>query len=669
MNVLLQPWDTPFGLPPFAQVRDEDFGPAFDAAMALARGNIARIAEGPGVSFAEVIEALELAEGDLDRVAGVFYNLAGADSTEAREALMRDLAPKMSAFSSEVTNNKALWAKIEALWAGREGLGLTTEQLRVLTLYRQMFIRSGAALVGTAAERLTAVKSRLAVLGTAFGQNLLADERAWFMELAETDLAALPGFVQDAARAAGAERSLGAVVTLNRSLIVPFLQFSPNRALRQRAYEAWVARGANGGETDNRGVAAEILALRAERASLLGYADFASFKLEPEMAKTPAAVRDLLMRVWEPAKRKALGDAAVLEAMLVADGLLAPLEAWDWRYYSEKRRKAEHDLDEAALKPYLSLDAMLGAQFDCANKLFGLEFREIEGPFYHPDVRGWEVTRKGAHVAVFLGDYFARGAKRSGAWCSAMRSQRKLGGDVRPIVVNVCNFAKGTPSLLSYDDARTLFHEFGHALHQMLSNVTYGFISGTSVARDFVELPSQLYEHWLEVPAVLEAHARHWETGEPMPGDMLERLLAAGTYDQGFATVEFVSSALVDLEFHTGAAPADPMQKQAEVLEGLGMPRAIRMRHATPHFAHVFSGDGYSAGYYSYMWSEVMDADAFAAFEEAGDPFDPEVAARLERFILSAGGSEEAEALYLQFRGKMPGVEALLKGRGLLDAA
>ncbi len=669
MNVLLQPWDTPFGMPPFALVRDEDFGPAFDEALARARANIAAIAEGPGASFAEVIEALELAEGDLDRVAGLFYNLAGADSTEAREALMRELAPKMSAFSSEVTNNKALWAKIEALWAGRDGLGLTAEQARVLELYRQMFVRSGAALEGAAAERLTAVKSRLAVLGTAFGQNLLADERAWFMEISDADLAALPGFVQDAARAAGAERGLGAVVTLNRSLIVPFLQFSPNRALRQRAYEAWVARGANGGETDNRGVAAEILALRAERAALLGYADFASFKLEPEMAKTPAAVRELLMRVWEPAKAKAFGDAAVLEAMLVADGFAAPLEAWDWRYYSEKRRKAEHDLDEAALKPYLSLEAMLGAQFDCANRLFGLEFREIEGPFYHPDVRGWEVTRKGAHVAVFLGDYFARGSKRSGAWCSAMRSQRKLGGDQRPIVVNVCNFAKGTPSLLSYDDARTLFHEFGHALHQMLSDVTYGFISGTSVARDFVELPSQLYEHWLEVPSVLEAHARHHETGEPMPADMLERLLAAGTYDQGFATVEFVSSALVDLEFHTGAAPADPMQRQAEVLEGLGMPRAIRMRHATPHFAHVFSGDGYSAGYYSYMWSEVMDADAFAAFEETGDPFDPATAARLEKFILSAGGSEDAEALYLKFRGKMPGVEPLLQGRGLLEPA
>jgi peptidyl-dipeptidase Dcp len=668
-NPLLTDWTAPFGLPPFAAIKDEDFAPAFDAGLAEARAAIAAIADGPGVGFADVIEALELAEATLDRVAGVFYNLAGADSTEAREALMRDLAPKMSAFSSEITNNKALWAKVEALWQGRDALGLTDEQMRVLTLYRQMFVRAGAELVGAEAERLTAVKSRLAVLGTTFGQNLLADERAWFMELAEADLLALPGFVQDAARAAGAERGLGAVVTLNRSLIVPFLQFSPNRALRQKAYEAWVARGENGGATDNRGVAAEILALRAERASLLGYADFATFKLEPEMAKTPDAVRDLLMRVWKPAKRKAEADAAVLEAMLVADGLAAPLEPWDWRYYSEKRRKAEHDLDEAALKPYLGLEAMLGAQFDCANRLFGLEFREIDGPFYHPDVRGWEVTRKGAHVAVFLGDYFARGSKRSGAWCSAMRSQRKLGGDQRPIVVNVCNFAKGTPSLLSYDDARTLFHEFGHALHQMLSDVTYGFISGTSVARDFVELPSQLYEHWLEVPAVLEAHARHHETGEPMPADMLARLLAAGTYDQGFATVEFVSSALVDLEFHTGAPPADPMQKQAEVLEALGMPRAIRMRHATPHFAHVFSGDGYSSGYYSYMWSEVMDADAFAAFEEAGDPFDPEVAAKLERFVLSAGGSEEAEALYLKFRGRMPGVEALLKGRGLLEVA
>ncbi len=669
MNALLTQWDTEFGLPPFAQIADADFGPAFDAALTEARANIAAIAgatEAP--SFANTIEAMEQAEAALDRVSGVFYNLAGADSTDAREALQRDLAPKMSAFASEVTNNKALFARIEALWQARADLGLTPEQLRVLTLYRQMFVRSGALLEGAEAARLTAVKSRLAVLGTQFSQNLLADERSWFMPLSEDDLEGLPDFVVASARAAGAEKGVdGPVVTLSRSLIVPFLQFSPRRALRQKAYEAWGLRGANGGATDNRAVAAEILALRAERAKLLGYASFADYKLEPEMAKTPAAVRDLLMRVWEPAKRKALADADLLQTRLHADGIAGPLEPWDWRYYSEKRRVAEHDLDEAVLKPYLGLEAILAAQFDCANRLFGLEFRALDVPLYHPDARAWEVTRAGVHVAVFIGDYFARGSKRSGAWCSAMRSQRKLGGDVRPIVVNVCNFAKGDPALLSYDDARTMFHEFGHALHQMLSNVTYGFISGTSVARDFVELPSQLYEHWMEVPEVLEKHARHWQTGAPMPADLLQRLLDAGTYDQGFATVEFISSALVDLAFHEGDPPADPMQKQAEVLESIGMPSAIRMRHATPHFAHVFSGDGYSSGYYSYMWSEVMDADAFAAFEEAGDPFDPATAARLEQFILSAGGSEEPDQLYTKFRGRMPGVEPLLKGRGLLE--
>jgi peptidyl-dipeptidase Dcp len=669
MNALLSTWNTTFSLPPFAEIRDDNFAPAFDAALAEARANISQIAANPDApTFANTVEALELAEALLDRVSGVFYNLAGADANDTREALMRDLAPKLSAFSSEVTNNKALFGRIETLWHTHQTLDLTAEQSRVLELYRQMFVRSGANLDGAEAARLTDVKGRLAVLGTQFSQNLLADERDWFMPLTEADLEGLPDFVVAASRAAGAEKAAaGPVVTLSRSIIVPFLQFSPRRALRQKAYEAWAARGANGNGNDNRAIAAETLALREERAKLLGYQSFADFKLEPEMAKTPQAVRGLLMRVWEPARAKALSDAAVLEAMLHADGITGPLEPWDWRYYSEQRRKAEHDLDEAALKPYLSLNAMLAAQFDCAQRLFGLEFREFDGPFYHPDVRGWEVTRNGAHVAVFLGDYFARGSKRSGAWCSAMRSQKKLGADTRPIVVNVCNFAKGEPCLLSYDDARTLFHEFGHALHQMLSDVTYGFISGTSVARDFVELPSQLYEHWLEVPEVLEKHARHWQTGEAMPADLLQRLLAAGTYDQGFATVEFVSSALVDLAFHEGPAPADPMQKQAEVLEALGMPRAIRMRHATPHFAHVFSGDGYSSGYYSYMWSEVMDADAFAAFEETGNPFDPETAKRLETFILSAGGSQPAEDLYTQFRGRMPGVEPLLKGRGLLE--
>ncbi|MEO1306547.1 MAG: M3 family metallopeptidase, partial [Pseudomonadota bacterium] len=379
-----------------------------------------------------------------------------------------------------------------------------------------------------------------------------------------------------------------------------------------------------------------------------------------------------LMAVWSPAKARANADAKVLEAMLLADGLPAPLEPWDWRYYAEKRRKADHDLDEAEVKPYFQLDQMIAAAFDCANRLFNLEFRAMDTVGYHPDVRLWEVTRDGSHVAVFLGDYFARSGKRSGAWCSALRSQQRLEGEIRPHVINVCNFAKppaGQPALLSYDDARTLFHEFGHALHQMLSDVTYEMISGTSVPRDFVELPSQLYEHWLEVPEVLEKFAVHADTGEPMPGDLLQRVLDAANFDMGFQTVEYVASALVDLEFHDGPPPADPMQKQAEVLESIGMPAAIGMRHATPHFAHVFSGGYYAAAYYSYMWSEVMDADAFAAFEEAGGAFDPETAEKLETHILSKGGSEEPDILYKQFRGRLPGVAALLKGRGLDTAA
>jgi peptidyl-dipeptidase Dcp len=664
-NPLLSDWTGPFALPPFTEIRDEDFAPAFDVALNEARGKIKAIAEsGEAPTFTNTIKALEMAEGMLDRVAGLFYNLAGADSTPAREALQRDLAPKMAAFSSEVTMNSDLFARVNAVWDAREGLNL--EDTRVLTLYRQMFVRAGAALTGDQAARMSAIKERLAVICTEFSQNLLADEREWFMPL--DDVAGLPDFVVDAANAAGKERGqAGPIITLSRSIIVPFLQFSTRRDLRAKAYAAWTARGANGGKTDNRGIVTEILALREERAKLLGFNSFADFKLEPEMAKTPARVRDLLMRVWAPAKARAEADAEILAGMMHDDGHNGDLEPWDWRFYSERRRKAEHDLDEAILKPYLSLDAMLGAMFDCATRLFGLEFRQIDGPFYHVDVRGWEVTRHGKHIAVFLGDYYARGSKRSGAWCSAMRSQKKLGGDIRPIVVNVCNFAKGDPSLLSYDDARTLFHEFGHALHQMLSDVTYGFISGTSVARDFVELPSQLYEHWLEVPEVLEKHARHYKTGAAMPKDMLDRLLAAGTYDQGFATVEFLGSALVDLEFHEGAAPKDPMAKQAEILAQIGMPKQIGMRHATPQFAHIFSGDGYSAGYYSYMWSEVMDADAFAAFEEAGNPFDPATAARLEKYILAAGGSRPPEELYTAFRGRMPGVEPLLKGRGLLS--
>ncbi|MGH1413902.1 MAG: M3 family metallopeptidase [Pelagimonas sp.] len=665
-NPLLQNWDTPFGLPPFNDISDADFAPAFDAAMEQDLAEVQQIVDNPDApSFANTIEGLMRTGSALDKVASVFFNISGADSNEDREALMREFSPKLSAHSSAIYSNKALFDRIKTVWDARDGLDLSDEQQRVLMLLHRNFVRAGAALEGDAGDRMTDVKNRLAVLGTSFTQNLLADERDWVMEVSEADLEGLPDFAISAMRAAGEERGLGPVVTLSRSVIVPFLQFSPKRALRERAYQAWGARGANGGETDNRGIATETLSLREERAKLLGYPDFSAYKLETEMAGTPDKVRDLLMAVWGPAKQQADTDAKILEEMLRADGIEGPLEAWDWRYYAEKRRVAEHDLDEAEVKPFFQLDRMIEASFDCASRLFGLEFAPLDVPLYHPDARAWEVTRNGEHVAIFIGDYFARGSKRSGAWCSAIRSQRKFPDVQIPIVVNVCNFAKGDPALLSYDDARTLFHEFGHALHQMLSNVTYDMISGTSVARDFVELPSQLYEHWLEVPEVLEQFATHAETGESMPKDLLDKVLGAANFDMGFQTVEYVASALVDLAFHEGAAPADVMQKQAEVLESIGMPRAISMRHATPHFAHVFSGDGYSSGYYSYMWSEVMDADAFAAFEEVGDAFDADMAAKLEKFILSAGGSQDAEALYMAFRGRMPGVEALLKGRGL----
>ena len=596
VNPLLEDWGGDFGLPPWDRITDADFAPAFAAALAEGRAAVAAIAGNPEApSYANTIEALELADAALSRMAGVFYNLVGTDSNPAREALSRDLAPQMADYASEVTSNRALFARIEDLWARRDELGLDPEQARVLMLYRRMFLRAGAGLDDAGSARMKAIKARLASLGTQFGQNLLADERDWAMPL--DDLSGLPDFVVDAAAAAAAERGLeGHAVTLNRSLIVPFLQYSPRRDLRKQAYEAWVVRGARGGATDNRAIAAETLALRHERAHLLGHASFAAFKLETEMAGTPAAVRDLLERVWAPARSRAEADAAALEALLQADGHAGPLEPWDWRFYSEKLRLQRHDFDEAALKPYLSLDAMIAAAFDVANRLFGLEFRPLAVPLHHPDVRAWEVTRDGRHMAVFLGDYFARPSKRSGAWCSAIRAQKKLGGEIRPIVVNVCNFAKGSPALLSWDDARTLFHEFGHALHQILSDVTHEFISGTSVARDFVELPSQLYEHWLEVPEVIETHARHWKTGAAMPAELREKLKGAAHWDQGFATVEFIASAMVDLAFHEGQPPADPMQRQAALLEAMGMPRAIRMRHATPHFAHVFAGDGYAAG-------------------------------------------------------------------------
>jgi len=642
----------------------------FEAGMAEAKANFGAIASDTAApSFANTVAAMERADALLDRVAGVFFNLASTDTNDARRALMRELSPKLAAFYADIKLDQRLFQRLDDLWSRREALDLTDEQSRVLMLTHRSFRRAGAQLPEAGRTELKGVLERLATLGTLFNQNVQKDEEDWAMPLAASDLEGLPDELISAMRAAAEERGKeGHVLTLSRSLIVPFLQLSPRRDLRERAFRAWTTRGEMREETSTLPLVTEILQLRHTRAQLLGYADFAHYKLETEMAKTPQAVTDLLTAVWAPARDAAERDAAKLQDLMQADGVNGSLAAWDWRYYAARLQQAEHDIDDQEVKPYLQLDNMIEAAFDCATRLFGLSFHPLDVPLPHPDARAWEVRKGTRHMGVFFGDYFARASKRSGAWCSRFRDQSTMDGEVRPIVLNVCNFAKpaaGQPALLTWDDARTLFHEFGHALHGLLSDVTYASISGTSVARDFVELPSQLYEHWLATPQVLTAHARHAETGAPMPDALRDRLLAAETFDQGFATVEYVASALVDLDFHSGPPPSDLMARQSEVLAGIGMPDSIVMRHATPHFLHVFSGDGYSSGYYSYMWSEVMDADAFAAFEETGDIFDPNTAQALEAFIYSAGGKDEAEALYTAFRGKMPQVSALLKQRGL----
>jgi peptidyl-dipeptidase Dcp len=678
-NPLLQPWPDSEGVPPFASIRPEHFAPAFERAMADHRAEIdAIIAQTAVPDFDNTIGALENSGRALDRVSAVFFNLAGAHTNDALMQIERDMAPKLAAHHNAINLNEALYRRVEAVWERRAELDLTPEQARVLERHRTGFRRAGAHLEPATKARLAAIGERLAELATAFGQNVLADEQEYRLVLeAPDDLAGLPDFVIAAAREAAEERGLPGkhVITLSRSSVEPFLQFSSRRDLREKLFKAWIARGDNGGATDNKAIITEIVKLRAERAKLLGFPTFAHYRLDDCMAKAPAAVRNLLNEVWPRARARALADRDAMQKLIQDEGGNFRLAPWDWAYYAEKLRKKLHDVDEATIKSYLQLDRIIEAAFDTAHRLFGLTFKERHGvPVWHPDVRVWEV--RGADdrfVGLFFGDYFARSSKHSGAWMTTLRDQEKLAGDIRPLVVNVMNFSKaadGEPTLLSFDDARTLFHEFGHGLHALLSDVTYPSVSGTSVLRDFVELPSQLYEHWLERPEVLRRFAVHHKTGAPIPEELLNKVLAARTFNQGCATVEYVSSALVDLEFHLleSGEVADVNAFERAALARIGMPDEIVMRHRPPHFQHAFSGDGYSSAYYCYMWAEVLDADAFRAFEEAGDIFDPETAKRLRDNIYAAGGARDSEAAYIAFRGKLPSPEALLRRRGLLDA-
>ncbi|HET7793338.1 MAG TPA: M3 family metallopeptidase [Rhizobacter sp.] len=682
-NPLVQPWNTPHGLPPFADVRAEHFRPAFDTALTQHLSeieSIAACAEAP--SFENTVAALDRSGRLLSRIEALFHNLASSETSPSLQAVEREMAAPLAAHNSAIYMNARLFRRIDALHAQRATLGLSPEQLRLLERFHIDFVRAGAKLGEAEQKRYAQIMQRLAELTTRFSQNVLADEAGYRLVLRdERDLAGLPDFVRAAARQAAVDRGVaeGCVITLSRSHIVPFLTFSERRDLREQAWRAWVSRGEHEGEHDNRPVAREILTLRREQARLHGYASYADYALTDTMAGTQAAVDGLLQQVWAPALARAGQELEALQALALSRGESLQIEAWDWRYYAEKVRQARYDLDEAAVKPYFPLERMVEAVFDCAQRLFGVRFvARADLPAYHPDVKTYEVRRVAddSLVGIFLHDNFARPTKRSGAWMSLYRSQSRnlsvAGEAVLPIVVNNNNFAKGAPgepTLLSFDDARTLFHEFGHGLHGLLSNVTYERLSGTNVLRDFVELPSQLFEHWLAEREVLKKHARHHLTGEPIPDELIERLEAANRFNQGYETVRYVASARVDMAAHALTATEGPdiTAFEREETQRMGLPAAVGMNHRLAHFQHLFAGSGYAAGYYVYLWAEVLDADGYDAFTEAGNPFDASVAQRLQQFIYSSGNSREPREAYRAFRGRDPAVQPMLRERGLLE--
>jgi peptidyl-dipeptidase Dcp len=670
-NPFFEAWDTPFGLPPFERIDPSHFPPAFDRAMQEEAAEIAAIAgSAPAPDFANTIEALERSGRLLRRVSRVFHNLDSSATNEALQAIDRDYAPKLAAHQMHIALDPGLFARIDALYRERDSIALSPEQRRLLERHHLRLVRSGARLDPAQKAQMSAISERLATLHTLFGQNVLHDEDEWRMVLDADELEGLPDFARDAAATAARERGLDGryVITLARASVEPFLMFAARRELRQAAYEAWAARGAHGGPHDNAKLIEEIVGLRAAQARLLGYDSYAAYRLDDTMAKTPEAADALLRQVWEPAKRRAEAERADLAAAALADGANEPIAPWDWRYYAEKVRQQKYALDEAALKPYFVLDNIARAAFDTAGRLFGIAF--VERPdcvTYHPDVRAYEVRDKtGRAIGLFLHDNFARPGKHSGAWMSSYQEQHSLDGEVLPIVVNNNNFSKGDPTLLSFDDAHTLFHEFGHGLHGLLSRVHYPSQSGTAVRRDFVEFPSQVFEHWLEVPETLRRYARHYRTGEALPEALLQRLLAARTFNQGFATVEYAACALLDLDLHARPDPKglDIAAFERDFRARIGMPPEIGLRHRPAHFQHLFAGSGYAAGYYAYLWAEVLDADGFAAFTEAGDPFDRALAARLEA-IYRAGDTADPMELYRAFRGREPAIAPLLAQRGL----
>jgi len=675
-NALLAKWEGPYdGVPPFNRVKIADFKPALEAAMAENLAEVQKIAADPKApNFENTIAAMERTGKALERIQTIYDIWSSNMSTPEFRVVESEMDPKLAAFSDKITQNEALFKRIEAVYNSPEKSKLTPEQQRLTWRYYTNFVRAGARLDPAAKKRLSEINQQLAKLYTRFNANLLSDENDRYLELkTEADLAGLPQSLKDAVAQDAKERKVSALGTIanTRSSIDPFLTFSDRRDLREKAWRLFVNRGDNGDEHDNNAIITEILQLRAERAKLLGFKTHAHWRLENAMAKTPENAMALMEAVWKPAVARVHEEVADMQALADKEGAKIRIEPWDYRYYAEKVRKAKYDLDQNEVKPYLQLEKLREGMFWVAGELFNFKFTPVTNvPVYHPDVRVWEVTDKttGKHIGLWYFDPYARAGKRSGAWMNAYRSQESMDGEVTTIVSNNANFIKakpGEPLLISWDDATTLFHEFGHALHGLSSNVTYPTLSGTAVPRDYVEFPSQLLEHWVATPEVLQKFAVNYQTGKPIPQEMVDKIEKASTFNQGFATVEYLASALVDMKLHlAGSQKIDPDAFEKKTLAELGMPHEIVMRHRTPQFGHIFSSDGYSAGYYSYLWSDVLNADAFEAFTEAGGPYDKKVAERLQKYIFTVGNTIDPAEGYRLFRGRDPKVDALMRKRG-----
>ena len=674
-NPLLAPWTGAYGgVPPFDQVRVEHFQPALEAAMAEQLAEVDKIASDPAPpTFENTLAALERSGRTLDRVGTIFGVYSGTMSTPDFQKVEEEMAPKLAAFSDQITQNEKLFKRIAAVYEARDASDLTPEQKRLAWLDYTNFVRAGAKLGPAAKKRLSEINQRLAALYTKFSQNLLADEADYVLFLdKESDLAGLPDSLRSAAAAAAEQRGQkGKWAVLNtRSSMEPFLTYSDRRDLREKVWRTYYNRGDHGDAHDNNAIITEILKLRAERAKLLGYQTHAHWRLENSMAGTPERAMELMEAVWKPAVARVREEVADMQAVADKEGAKIKIEPWDYRHYAEKVRKAKYDLDQNEVKPYLQLEKLREGMFWVAGQLFGFTFTPVDGvPVYNPDMRVFKVTDpSGTVVGLWYFDPYARPGKQSGAWMNAYRNQERFERPITTIVSNNTNFVKGRPGepiLISWDDATALFHEFGHALHGLNSNVDYPSLSGTNVARDYVEFPSQLLEHWLSTPEVLNRFALHYQTGQPIPPALVQKIEKASTFNQGFATVEYLASALVDMKLHlAGDRTIDPDAFERDTLKALGMPSEIVMRHRTPQFGHVFSSDGYSAGYYSYLWSDTLSADAWEAFTEAGGPYDKAAAKRLRDDVFSAGNTVDPAEAYRAFRGRDPGIAALMRKRG-----